>query len=321
MTPDKKLRIFNETIEYLPKSIRDLLSRLSQKTVNDINEIRLRAGRPLSLTLGGESVFVSAVGNICHLMQHGLYMVSAEEIDETLELMCEHSMYAYIEQIKSGYITLKNGCRAGLAATAVYENGEISGFKSVSSINIRLACEYKNCAMPLSKYLGTGLLIAGPPSSGKTTLLRDAVRLISSGIGTERKRVAVIDSRGEIAALKRGVPQNDVGLLADVINGTGKAEGIEIAIRTLNPQVIAFDEIATKSEADAVLEGLFSGAEVITTAHLGSLSELESRSAVMSLILSGAIKNIAFVAFVGAKPEIIDVSNLNFKEAKLKQYA
>lgn len=305
-----KTEIINTVCDYLPREIKNIIKSLPMRVFQDITEIRLRVKRPLGLTLKGENVFLSKSGQVCHLWQQGLYEVSEHEVTECFNLMCDRSVYAFSDQIKQGFITLKNGCRAGLAASAVYENGILSGFSKISSINIRIASEYKDCAMPLTKYLSSGLLIAGPPSSGKTTILRDAVRLISDGIGTNRKRVAVIDSRGEIAAVSNGMPQNDIGILTDVITGVDKQEGIEIALRTLNPEVIAFDEIGNKNEAKAVCSGLFSGAYTVCTVHAGSVEEILHRDSARVLIESGAVDNIAFLSGVGAEPVVIGAKEL-----------
>ena len=299
---------FYTVLDYLPTHIKNLLSALPQVTIKNTAEIRLRVGRPLSLTVKGENIFLSNSGNVCFLYQHGLYIVTQSDVDETLKRMCEYSIYAYSEQINKGYITLKNGCRAGLAASAKYENGKISGFKSISSINIRIAGEYKDCAMPIADKLCGGLIIAGPPSSGKTTVLRDAVRLISSGKGCYQKRVAVIDSRGEIASVKEGEPQYDVGPLTDVLSCCSKAYGIETAIRTLNPEIIAFDEIATEQEADEVVSGFFAGADVITTIHAGTVDEIFKRKAALKLIESGVVKNAVFLSGVGKKMVSVDLN-------------
>lgn len=315
MEKDINIENFKNTLTYLPTHIAELLTHLPDKTVQAVSEIRLRAGRPLSLTLKGENVFVSEKGHICFLYQHGLYSVTQNDIDLTFRKMCDYSVYAFSEEIRNGFITLKNGCRAGIAATAVYENGKLSTFKAVSSINIRIAGEYIGCARQLINYLSGGLLIAGPPASGKTTLLRDCVRTLSYGDGVTAKRVAVIDSRGEIAATKGGIPQNDLGPFCDVLTGCSKAEGIEIALRTLNPEVIAFDEISGKDEADSVLNGFFAGADVITTVHAGSLDEVMNRIAAKSLITSGAVKHVAFVKEVGAPLQVESYDTLRFEEA------
>lgn len=307
MTEDKKNQLLNEIAGYFSPTVRHLISLLPGKAVGEMSEIRLRAGQPLSLTVKGENVFLSDGGQLCYLLQSGLYTVTKKDINDTFRALCEFSEYAYKDQLKMGYIPLKNGCRAGIAARAVIENGKMVGIAEVSSINIRLAVEYKNCAIPLSKYFSGGLLIAGPPGSGKTTLLRDSVRLISCGIGTARKRVAVVDTRGEIAAVNDGVPQNDIGVLTDILTGCGKADGIEIAVRTLNPEVIAFDEIANRDEARSVISSMFSGVEAITTVHAGSKEEIFEREPARLLLESGAVKNAVYIEYPGAKPEIVCV--------------
>lgn len=308
MKSDLKFQVVKETAEYFPLNLKQLICNLPQKTLNSITEIRLRADRPLSITLNGENVFLAKAGHICYLSQHGLYIPTKQELEEIFINMCEHSVYAYAEQIKHGYINLKNGCRAGLAASAVYENGKIKNFSHISSINIRIAAEVFGCAMPIANVLNGGLLIAGPPSSGKTTLLRDAVRLISSGISTVRRRVAVIDTRGEIAANDNGVPTVDLGDLTDVISGCEKREGIEIALRTLNPQVIAFDELGNLEEVKAVIGGFHAGCDALCTVHIGSVEELKIREVSRTLLQSGVIKKVAFLGAVGEPIQVFSVS-------------
>ena len=302
-----KYEVFCEILDYFPKGISDILSRLPTKAIFSTSEIRLRLGRPLSITVDGENLYVSVNGTLCHLLQQGLYTVTTEDIKTTFRNMCDSSVYAYNQQIKNGYIILKNGCRAGLAATAVYEDGKISTFRAVSSINIRLATEYKGCALPIASVLNGGLVIAGPPSSGKTTLLRDAVRLVSNGSLTERRRIAVVDTRGEIAAVMNGLPSNDLGPNCDVITSVEKSKGIEMAVRTLNPQVIAFDEIFSVEEAIEVRRAFFSGVDIFTTVHLGSVDEIFGRSVALEILRSGAIKHLVFVPGVGVEPHIYAV--------------
>ncbi len=313
MNSEGKEKTVLSVAEYLPKGIKELIVSLPLRVKQAVTEIRLRAGRPLQLTLKNESVFLSQVGQVCHLYQHGLYNVSPEEIEWSFRRMCEFSVYAYSQQIKDGYITLKNGCRVGIAASAVYSDGEIKSFCSVSSLNIRIANEYIGCASRLLPYLGDGLLIAGPPASGKTTLLRDAVRSLSYGLGLVRRRVSVIDTRGEIAAVLNSVPQNDVGPLTDVITSCSKSEGIEIALRTLNPEVIAFDEIGSLTEAEEVIKGFNAGADVLTTVHCGSPDELMHREQATALIKSRVVKTIAFVSEPGGMPLIFKPLSENGK--------
>ena len=316
MTMENRYKTVLKIAEYLPQEIFSIISSLSQKIQNEITEIRLRVGRPLALTLDGETVFISQKGQVCYLNQHGLYIVSARDVEQTFQNMCEHSVYAYTEQIKRGYIALPYGCRAGIAASALYENGTVSGFTAVSSLNIRISAEIIGCSTSIKPYLSGGLLIFGPPSSGKTTMLRDIIRSISYGEGTERRRVAVIDSRGELAALNGSVPCNDVGPMTDIINCTDRSVGVEIALRTLNPEVIAFDELGSTQEVNAVEKCFHSGADIITTVHAGNVFELEKRECAKKLLASGAVNHAVFLKAKGETPSVFKIER-KFGEIKL----
>lgn len=305
-------KAYFEVITYLPERLRVLLNNLPLKIIDNLTEIRLRALRPVTLTVNGQNLFLSNSGNVCYLFQNGLFSLTSEEINETFTVACDYSVYAFQEQIKEGFITLKNGCRVGFSGTAVYENEKFIRFKNISSMNFRIAKEYKNCALDLVEEINGGMLIAGPPLSGKTTILRDLVRLISTGIRTERKRIALIDSRNEIAAVKSGEPQMDIGPLTDVLTSVEKLKGIDIALRTLSPEIIAFDEITDPLEAKAVSQGFFTGVQLLSTVHAGSIDELYKREPIFILTKIGAVKKIAFIEHLNAKPIII--SQPFFKE-------
>lgn len=326
MIKEQKYKAVLNIADYFPERIKRIIKGMKQNVLNDICEIRLRVGRPMSLTIKGENVFLSEKGDICYLFQHGLLAVDEIEMNDIFVNMCDRSVYAYEEQIKRGFITLKNGCRVGIAASAVYENGQLVSFSNLSSLNIRIAAEFIDCALPICEYLEEGLLIAGPPLSGKTTVLRDAVRLIANGYGTLRRRVAVVDTRGEIAAVSAGNPTVDLGALCDVISMTDKSKAIESALRTLAPEVIAFDEIGNIIEAKAVIEGINAGVMPICTVHIGSPNELKVREVSKMLISSGAIKNIVFLKSLNAKPVVYSVDkdfqiNEKIAEGKELQFA
>ena len=114
---------------------------------------------------------------------------------------------------------------------------------------------------------------------GKTTYLRDAVRLLSDGCaGKKGLRVCVLDERSEIAACHLGIPQNDVGMRTDVMDGCTKAEGMQMVLRSMAPQVIAVDELGCEEDFEAVEKVLYSGSCILGTVHAENMDELEKKS-------------------------------------------
>ncbi len=228
----------------------------------ELCELRLRAGRPaVAVTISGKSVPCSPP-------------LSRQDIEACFQELCRYSVHSFQQEISEGYITLPEGHRAGFCGTAVVRGGGIETLRDISSINLRLAKEIKGCGEALyHAVFGNrlrSLLIAGAPLSGKTTVLRDLTRLLG-----DRHKVALIDSRCELAACHDGAPQLDVGLNTDVLNGYPRAQGMEIALRTLSPEVIICDEIA--GDISAVEKCMHCGVKLIATAHASSLDELSKR--------------------------------------------
>lgn len=247
----------------------------SKYRIKEICEIRLRAGKQIALeTVKGRFILDKTV--------------TVQDIGECIKTFCNYSLHSYEKEIKNGYITLKGGHRAGFCGTAVIKEGRLETIKDISSINLRIAREITGCGECLADIVFAGdfrgLLIAGKPMSGKTTVLRDVCRIIGG-----KNKLAVIDSRGEIGAVYGGIPQNDVGIFTDVLNGYGKSEGIEIATRTLSPEYIACDEITgEESSADKCLN---SGVKTIFTLHCGTLNQAKQSE----IVKTGAISHIAFL--------------------------
>lgn len=252
----------------------EAIKRSGQRTA-DIYEIRLRAGRSVVLeTAKGRAVLDKKV--------------SAEEISEYIKCFCNYSLHSFERELKNGFITLKGGHRAGFCGTAVIKNGAFEGVKDISGINVRVAKEIIGSGDFLKPVVFDeefcGLLICGKPMSGKTTVLRDICRIVG-----DRYKLAVVDERGEIAAVCEGVPQNDVGAYTDVLNGYGKAEGIEIATKTLSPEYIACDEITGCEDFAGLC--LNSGVKMIFTMHCGSIGQAKASG----IVKTGAISHIAFL--------------------------
>ena len=184
------------------------------------------------------------------------------------------SRYAFNEEMKRGYITVKGGHRIGICGEIISDqSGKIQSIKYISSINIRIAHEIKGVADQVYNYVCVeekiiNTLIVAPPGMGKTTLLRDLLRKISYGDDKNRGRnVAIVDERGEIAACFQGIPQLDVGPKTDVMDRCEKEAGMQMLLQAMSPQVIAVDELVSKKERKMIRQMMNRGCAVIATIH------------------------------------------------------
>lgn len=293
----------------LPPKIKGALFNLSPTVQQNVAEIRLRKNLPLALTVWGETVFLKNDGQTCFSLCDGLIYINEDDIYECFQLLCDDSVFAHENELREGFIIMRNGCRAGMCGRLVSDGT----MQDISSINIRISREIKGCANELlSRYNGGGLLIAGPPGSGKTTMLRDFIRRLSNGTQGRINRIAVIDSRGEIS----GGGQLDLGLATDILQSDNKGDGVEIALRTMFPDIIAFDEIGNPRELDAVSLCFSSGVRVVTTAHIENLFDLKNREITRQLIDSGAIDQVAILPrIIGGKIQIVTPKELYCENA------
>ena len=303
----EKTKSFESVLYGVAPRIRSVLSLLPAAVKENTEEIRLRAGLPVALTVGGETVFMRENGQTSFIITRDLLKSEKADLEESFRLLCKNSVYAHENELKNGFIIMDNGHRAGVCGTLT--KGGV--MHNITSVNIRIAREIFGAANEIVKEFDGGLLIAGPPGCGKTTVLRDLVRQLSDGACGKHYRVAVIDSRGEISGGVCGVAGNDLGPDSDVLLTADKAAGIEIAIRTMFPDIVAFDEIGTEEELKKVSESFCAGVTVITTAHIGSAEELMRRRVTAALIESGAVSKIALLPRIhSATIKIIPVKEL-----------
>lgn len=268
---------FDGAIKILASSLKKRLNNLSPVIKNDTYEIRMRSSKPIVLYGRNGCVFLSQYEGVTTDKSQAL-ICDPEEISDTFNRLCCYSVYSHIESIVKGYITYQGGHRAGITGTASYDKGNnVTCVNNISAINIRIAREVTGAGdYIMNEIFSDGLksiIIAGPPSSGKTTVLRDVVRQLSDRL----YKVSLIDERREIASMNGGIAQNDVGINTDVYDAYPKETAIMNALKTMSPDLIALDEIGCDEEIDGVRLGIGSGVNFITTLHALTKADLLAR--------------------------------------------
>lgn len=214
-------------------------------------------------------------------------VVTQNDITYILNTASAYSPWA-ASTMTQGFLSAKGGHRIGICGSTVVKAGQVSGFCQVDSLCIRIARDFPGSAASLSDLTGS-VLILGPPGSGKTTLLRDLIRQISLKQG---KQVAVIDERKELFPVLGETHCFDAGANVDVISGCDKAQGIEIVLRNMSPNIIAMDEITAQEDAKALLHAGWCGVDLLTTAHGSSIADLHSRPIYRALLHSNLFSTV-----------------------------
>ena len=258
---------------YLPSFLAEEIRRLADGRIGGlyrIREIRIRKKGICSVLIGEEWI--------------RLFSPFAEsDMDATLDKLIGNALYAHRQSIANGYVSLQIGVRVGLCGSAAYDGDEIVGVSQISSLVFRIPsgeCAFSDQLYEIySGGIGRGMIIYSPPGIGKTTAIRTLARLL--GGGSNPLRVVVIDERGELDEF------DYLDCSVDILRGYKKSSGIEIATRTMSPEIIMIDEIGAE-ESEAILSVLSCGIPIIATAHAGSLDELLSRISLSSLFLHSA---------------------------------
>ncbi len=319
-------RLREEVIGFFPTTIRALLGQLPASAWSVLEEVRLRVHKPLILSRAGGETMLTGEG-----LPTGdpgrAYRVSEEDVVRTVELVTGSSLYAVEDELRQGFVTVPGGHRVGLCGRAVVEGGRVRTLKYLTGVNFRISREVQGVADQVLPWLIRGprtmynTLIISPPRCGKTTLLRDLVRQISNGVprlGFTGLTVGVVDERSEIAGCYRGIPQRDVGLRTDVLDGCPKAEGMMLLLRALSPDVIATDEIGRREDVEALEEMLNAGVRIVATAHAASVEELGSRPVLRDLLQRHIVERFVVLEYrhgPGAVRRIIDGRNFETVEA------
>ncbi|MBE6719888.1 MAG: hypothetical protein E7571_04410 [Ruminococcaceae bacterium] len=300
-------------LNLLDDDVSSAIRLLDKDILSKITEIRIRKNNYLVLVVRSTSYFINEKGELSDSPFHSSVKCSAQSVDRLYLKLCDYSVYANTEHINSGFITLKNGARVGLSGTAVLSKNEIVSVKDIYSLNIRIPREVVGCSKTVLDFLYVNsfpsVIVAGMPSSGKTTLLRDMAYQLSSGFNDRYKKVAVIDERNEIAG-KFGDGFMSVGFNTDVLSSFPKAEGIELATRTLSPDMIICDEVSKESEVTAVSQAFSSGVSFALSVHIGSVEDLYKKRIIRQLIKTGEFSYIILLKGTSYSAEIIDIEEV-----------
>ena len=294
----------DEVINSLSINLREKLRKVLENNIN-IEEIRIRANKPLILNANNKDYFYNLKLNRLDSKLDNPYIVSKEDVEQTFQIICKYSIHSFLDDIKKGFITLKGGHRVGLVGKVIIEDGQVKNIKHISSLNIRISKEVLGCSDKVMHHIINGrngvnnTLIISPPQCGKTTLLRDIIRNLSNGnklFNFDGLKVALIDERNEISGSYLGIPQMDIGIRTDIIETCPKDIGIMMLLRSMSPNLIVTDEIGNINEIKALYTALNGGVSLITTVHGDSIEDIRNRKELSSLLDKELFKKIIILS-------------------------
>ncbi|EOS26343.1 stage III sporulation protein AA [Lachnospiraceae bacterium 3-1] len=296
-----------EIISVFPAGLRDYC-RKSFGDGREPEEIRLRIGQPVMVLDKEGEWFWDRRERTVQKNSVDKYVWKEMDMKETLARMSQYSMYALEEEIRNGFFTIQGGHRIGVVGKTVCDQGKVTTIRNICGLNVRVARQKTGCAKGVLPWLTQGgeicnTLILSPPGVGKTTMLRDCIRLLSEGMpGMPGKKVGVVDERSELAASFLGVPQNDLGIRTDVLDACPKAEGMRLLLRSMSPQIIAVDELGSQEDCLAVEEALHCGCRILGTMHVGKMEELQEKSYLLRWLEREFFERFVFLS-LGTKGE------------------
>lgn len=282
----------DEILKYFPEKIEKQIENDIKDKFDTLEEIRLRVERPIVLKFSDTDKVIK-------------YNVTTEDVLSTLQILCENSIYSYQNQIAEGFITVKGGHRIGISGSCAIENGKVINIRYIYSLNFRVARQVIGSSNSSLRHILNlennsvyNTLIVSAPGTGKTTILRDIIRQLSTGIKEIKFlaiNVGIVDERGEIAAMYKGIPQNDIGIKTDIVENVSKNIGIRMLIRSMSPKVIVADEIGKKEDIEAIHYAVCSGCRGIFTAHGSSFEDISLNPVIHNLIETHTIERLIFL--------------------------
>lgn len=298
---------FYNAAAQLPREVSEILLRVKPQAAQEITEICLRSERAVALTTQLGARFVLPSGSLIRFAENGVLGTSHSLLQTCFESVCGYSVHSVSTQIANGFVPMPGGHRAGICGTAYQDSSGKLCIKNITSIHIRIArtelCACDNRLQTLLKEPVIGIMIAGAPSSGKTTILRAAAGELSR-LG---RKTAVIDERFELA------PVNETGFSekqpahCDILSGYPRHIGMQHALRALSPDVIICDEIGTQQDVEAIAAAANAGVGLIVTIHANGYAALRRRPQYRKLIETGAFTHIVFLKGRNTPGEISEV--------------
>lgn len=301
-------------LDYLNDKLKNVFSSVDNNILSRINEIRIRRNSEVIIVIKNTSYFVDYNGDIYDYPSNNSVYVTNEDFDEIFMNICDYSIYNNMENLKKGFITLPNGSRVGVAGSAVIDDSKIISVKDITSLNFRVSKQIKGCADEILNFLYVNsfpsIIIAGKPNSGKTTLLRDIARGLGSGFNNKYTKIAIVDERNEIAGKRNIEISMELGFNTDVLTSFSKADGIEIATRTLSPEMIICDEISTIQEVESILYSFSSGISFALSVHISKREDLLHKPIINILLKTKQFSYIVLLDDYTYKPEIIEAEEV-----------
>ena len=303
---------FIQAVNNVSPELKTKLLSLPDFLKDEIFDVRLRLNKPVILTTKNEKLFLKTDGTYSQEKDGREYICTPRIINDSFNRFCCYSVHSHLNRLIKGYITIPGGHRVAVAGTAVVNSfGEVTSIKDISSVCIRIAREKQGCSNSLLKQImpdgqAESFIRAGPPESGKTTMLRDIARNLSDMLYT----VSVVDERQELACMNNGFCPMDLGVNTDILDCFPKKDAIEIAVRTLSAQFIVVDEVCERQEIEAISRGVNSGVKFVVSVHASDYRELLSREQIISLINTYSFNKLVLLSKKGSY-EIYDTGELH----------